>query len=105
MRSSSWTILAVKALIDPVDTVGLWEQYEFSIDGDVFHLEIADGQVRVGSGPGSGTSSRINTDTETFVAIGSGQLRPTQALANGSMTVDGDPDAVIRLAKVMGLAA
>jgi DNA-binding HxlR family transcriptional regulator len=101
--SPAWTMLAVKALIDPGDTVGVWERYEFDIDGNVFHLELADGRVSVGSGPASGAHSRIEVDTETFVAIGSSQLRPTQALADGSMTVDGDPEAVLRLAKVMDL--
>lgn len=105
MLSPSWTMLAVKALIDPAETVGVWERYEFDIDGDVFHLEVADGRVDIGSGPANGAHSRIEVDSETFVAIGSGQLRPTEALANGSMTVAGDLQAVVRLARVMGLAA
>ncbi|MEV4259127.1 winged helix-turn-helix transcriptional regulator [Spirillospora sp. NPDC049652] len=98
-----WGVLAVEAMIDP-SLAGPDERYEFRIDDEVFHIEVADGRVDVRHGKSAlDPALVVTTDARTFVEIGSGRLSPLEATLTHRLTMDGDPDATLRCSRLLGL--
>lgn len=98
-----WALLAVQAMADAGRRPELDETYEFQVDDEVFHLELAAGTVLTRRGPAAHAVLRVRTDATTFVRIGAGALGPFDAVASGALTFVGEPDAVLRCAAVLGL--
>jgi DNA-binding HxlR family transcriptional regulator len=100
-----WGVLAVEAMIDQ-GRAGPDEQYEFWLDDEVFHVSVEDGVVRVLHGAASGIPALVvHTDAVTFVEIGAGRLNPLEATLTRRVVMDGDPDAVLRCSRLLGLMA
>jgi DNA-binding HxlR family transcriptional regulator len=98
-----WGVLAVEAMID-ADRAGAEEQYEFRLDDEVFHVSVADGTVKVQHGLAPGVPALVvHTDAVTFVEIGAGRLNPLEATLTRRMVMEGDPDAVLRCSRLLGL--
>lgn len=98
-----WALLAVQAMADAGRRADLCETYEFHVDDEVFHVELASGTVITRRGPAADAVLRVRTDATTFVRIGAGALGPFEAVASGALTFTGEPDAVLRCAAVLGL--
>lgn len=98
-----WGVLAVEAMIDS-GRAGPDEQYEFRLDDEVFHVSVADGAVRVQHGIAPDTPALVvRTDAVTFVEIGAGRLNPLEATLTRRVVMEGDPDAVLRCSRLLGL--
>lgn len=98
-----WGVLAVEAMIDS-GRAGPDEQYEFRLDDEVFHVSVADGAVRVQHGMAPDTPALVvHTDAVTFVEIGAGRLNPLEATLTRRVVMEGDPDAVLRCSRLLGL--
>jgi len=105
MVQARWAMVALEAMIDEGQAEGLTESYEFHIDGEVFHLTVRDGKVRVGAGPADQPVLTSRTDARTFVDIGARRLSPLEASLTGRLVMEGDIDAVLRCCRLLGLAA
>jgi DNA-binding HxlR family transcriptional regulator len=100
-----WGVLAVEAMIDP-GRAGQDEQYEFWLDDEVFHVSVEDGRVGVLQGAAPEVPALVvHTDAVTFVEIGAGRLNPLEATLTRRVVMDGDPDAVLRCSRLLGLMA
>ncbi|MFC5186391.1 winged helix-turn-helix transcriptional regulator [Actinomadura harenae] len=98
-----WGALAVEAMIDS-SAAGQDERYEFRIDDEVFHVEVADGEVSVRHGKSAlDPALVVTTDARTFVEIGSGRLTPLEATLTHRLVMDGDADATLRCSRLLGL--
>ncbi|MEV5569963.1 helix-turn-helix domain-containing protein [Spirillospora sp. NPDC052269] len=98
-----WGALAVEAMIDP-SAAGRDERYEFRIDDEVFHVEVADGEVGVRHGKSAlDPALVVTTDARTFVEIGSGRLTPLEATLTHRLVMEGDADATLRCSRLLGL--
>jgi DNA-binding HxlR family transcriptional regulator len=98
-----WGVLAVEAMIDP-QHAGPDEQYEFRLDDEVFHVEVKGGQVKVSHGKASTEPVLVvHTDAVTFVEIGAGRLNPLEATLTRRVVMEGDPEAVLRCSRLLGL--
>jgi putative sterol carrier protein len=98
-----WGFLAVQALIDQ-DKVGpVDEDYEFRVDGEVFHVAVRGGRAVAESGPAAEPAFVASTDTATFIQIGSRRLTPFEAVASGRLVLHGDNDALMRCSVAMGM--
>ncbi|WP_026416673.1 crotonobetainyl-CoA--carnitine CoA-transferase [Actinomadura oligospora] len=98
-----WGALAVEAMIDP-SAAGPDERYEFRIDDEVFHVEVAGGEVSVRHGKSAlDPALVVTTDARTFVEIGSGRLTPLEATLTHRLVMDGDADATLRCSRLLGL--
>lgn len=98
-----WGVLAVEAMINP-QHAGPDEQYEFRLDDEVFHVSVEDDAVKVLHGKASTTPALlVTTDAVTFVEIGAGRLNPLEATLTRRIVMDGDPDAVLRCSRLLGL--
>lgn len=98
-----WGVLAVEAMIDP-QQAGPDEQYEFRLDDEVFHVEVKDRQVTVSHGKAPAEPALVvHTDAVTFVEIGAGRLNPLEATLTRRVVMEGDPEAVLRCSRLLGL--
>jgi DNA-binding HxlR family transcriptional regulator len=106
MRASvtraSWAALAIEAMVDS-SRAQADETYEFDIEGEVFHVIVADGAARTVQGPATDPTLHITTDAKTFFDLGSGTLQPVEALMSGAVSADGPPAALPRCLYLLGL--
>jgi len=98
-----WGIVGLtQILFRPERARGLQETYEFRADGEVFHVSYDNGTAWGDLGPATKPAATFVTDGATFRSIGEGRLTAAEALARGSMRIEGDPAAAFRFARVMG---
>ena len=98
-----WGLLAVEAMIDP-SRVGPDELYEFRLDDEAFHIAVEGGAVKVLHGKAADPPALVvHTDAVTFVEIGAGRLNPLEATLTRRVVMEGDPDAVLRCSRLLGL--
>lgn len=101
---SSWGFLAVQAMIDPDQVPTVDESYEFRVDDEVFHLEVRNGTATAKRGAAEDPVLVATTDASTFVRIGARMLAPFDAVIAGELTINGDPRAVQRCTRLIGLS-
>jgi DNA-binding HxlR family transcriptional regulator len=98
-----WGFLAVEAMLDPERVPPFDESYEFHVDSEVFHIEVAGDSARAVRGPAVSPAMVAATDAATFVQIGSGRVTPFMAVIQGRLKLEGDAEAVVRCCDLLGL--
>jgi DNA-binding HxlR family transcriptional regulator/putative sterol carrier protein len=98
-----WGVLAMRATFQPEAARGVRETYELRIGADVFHIDVDDGTMEARQGPASRPDLILETDLETFLAIGAHQLSPVEAVMTGRASVEGDLQAGFRVVEILGL--
>jgi DNA-binding HxlR family transcriptional regulator len=101
----SWAFLAIEAMLDQDAVPDVDEQYEFHVDGEVFHIDVRDGGARAFAGAAGDPALKATTDAATFVQIGGGRLSPLAATVSGKLTLEGELDVVLRACALLGLEA
>jgi DNA-binding HxlR family transcriptional regulator len=99
-----WGVNAFPALFHPDAARGLTETYVFRVGDDVFTVRIVDGHMQAAVGAVEAPDLEVATDVGTFFAVASGELDPCDALAQGSVRVEGELDVLIRCFTVLSLA-
>jgi putative sterol carrier protein len=99
-----WGLNAFAALFDPEAARGLSETYVLKIDDDVFTARLKDGRLEASVGPAEDADVVVELDMDTFFALTSGDLAPSEAVARGRARVDGDPAALERCFRVLSMA-
>jgi DNA-binding HxlR family transcriptional regulator len=99
-----WGLNAFPALFYPEHARGLTETYVIRVDDDVFTVRLADGRLSTGLGATDDPDLDIAVDVATFFALASGDLAPHDALAQGLVRLDGDPDTLVRCFRVFSYA-
>jgi putative sterol carrier protein len=68
--------------------------YEFSIDGEAFHVRVRDGEegerVEAKQGSVPDPDLVVRGEAETFLAVASGRLSPEEAVQSGALWVEGE---------------
>jgi putative sterol carrier protein len=72
------------------------ETYELVIDGEPFTVEVGDGVVETRPGGASSPSMSLRTDADTYIALMAGRVSAADALARGSVTLEGKRSALER---------
>jgi DNA-binding HxlR family transcriptional regulator/putative sterol carrier protein len=88
-----WIVTSMRALFDPSLAAGITRIYRLQVDDDVFAIRIDDGELDVvqGEAPADADLS-LRTDSDTVLAIGSGELPAEDAIDSGRVAVErGDP--------------
>lgn len=98
-----WGFLAVEAMLDQTKVTDRIERYEFQVDDQVFHIEMAEGRARAVRGPAVDPQMVAKTDAATFVQIGAGRLTPMLAMVTGRLVLEGDMEAVVRCCELLGI--
>jgi len=76
------------------DEVSLVVEYRIT-DGPTWHLVVADGSVRVVSGPAHRPDAGFRTDRATALALNDGSLDPLRAVIDGNLAIHGDPRTLV----------
>jgi DNA-binding HxlR family transcriptional regulator len=100
-----WLLGALRASFSPEAARDVSEAYEFRIDGAVMHAVVDDGQLEVAEGPASDPALVLEADLPTFLAVSSRRLDPQVAIAEGRLSVDGDPEAAARCTQILSPTA
>lgn len=101
---AAWGFLAIQAMIDERQLPEIDESYEFRVDGEAFHIEVAMGRVIARRGAADNPALVVSTDATTFVRIGARTLTPFDAVVSSELKIDGDPKAVVRCTRLIGLS-
>ncbi len=102
---AEWPLLVLAAGVDREAAARVRDVYEFELDGSFAHLRVDNHDVAVVPGPADRPDVTVRIDVPDFVAIGSGELRIADALADGRLHLDGDPGAIERFFRVFRLGA
>jgi DNA-binding HxlR family transcriptional regulator len=90
-RASSFA-LGMTVWADREAARGVYETYEFEIEGEHFHLLVADGDIEPREGVADAADLVVRTDAETCIRMMRG-ASPRELLAEGAMTGEGSPEA------------
>jgi|SRR4051794_25635688 DNA-binding HxlR family transcriptional regulator len=99
-----WGLNAFRALFYPERARGLTETFLVRVDDGAFTVRLVEGCLGVEAGAGADPDLKIATDMATFFALASGDLPPREALEDGRVRVDGDPEALERFFRVFSFA-
>jgi DNA-binding HxlR family transcriptional regulator/putative sterol carrier protein len=92
-----WVSVAMVSLADHEAAKGVRETYQYVVGDGAFHFTIDDGAIDVHDGRAADPSVVVTTDEETWADVASGETTVDDALAEGTMTIAGDPAAARRL--------
>lgn len=99
---TEWLLPALEEFADRDAARGVSENYEFRIDGAVFWVKVADGDVAVRPGHASEEVDLfVESDMETFVGLGLGTISGKEAKASGRHRVIGDPRTARRALRIL----
>jgi len=98
-----WLTGALRSAAVPAASRGVRECYEFRVAGYVATVEAEDGTVEINAGPAEDPAAVITTDFETFAALGAGRLDPREATEAGRAKLEGDLEAGLRAAAILGV--
>ena len=101
----AWAPLAMRLAFDPAAAAGVREVYEFRVDADVFHADVRDGVVRTAQTAAESPDVVISTDAGTFSDVAMGRTDLAEAVRSGAAVLDGDWEAMLRLASLFGLSS
>jgi DNA-binding HxlR family transcriptional regulator/putative sterol carrier protein len=100
---ADWAVLAIEAMVNP-GAAEATEAYQFDVDGEVFHVAVAPGSAAVRPGPADDPALTLQTSADTFMNLGVRRIDPIEAVLTGDVVVGGDPTAVSRCLRLIGLA-
>jgi DNA-binding HxlR family transcriptional regulator/putative sterol carrier protein len=83
-------VLALRVSFRREEFADLTESYELTIGGEPFTIDVSDGAVDAKPGTASSPAIRLRTDADTFVALMTGELAPSAALADQRAVLEGE---------------
>src|SRR5918994_1430550 len=98
-RQPAWAMVALRSVLKPEATGEVRESYEFRLDDEVFHVWIENGEIEVRQGTTADPYLVVRSDTQTLLAVAAGRVEPGEAVASGTIGIEGDRDARERCAK------
>jgi len=91
-------IMAMRATFHPEAAVGHNVRYQLNLGPVVIHMDIDDGNLEVASGEGPDRDIVIEAGP-AIKSLMAGEITPDEALADGVVTVTGDPDLLKQFAE------
>lgn len=104
-RQPAWAMVALQSMLKSEATGETKESYEFRVDDEVFHVWVADGETGVRQGPAADPGLVVRSDTQMLLALAARRIEPEEAVASGSIRIEGDLDARERCMKMLGADA
>jgi len=101
---ADWGLNAFPALLYPERARGLTETYVIRVDDDVFTVRLVDGSLQTELGATDGADLDVAMPMDTFFALASGEVSVDEALAEGGVRLEGDPETLARCFRVFSFA-
>ena len=89
-----WGLNAFAALLDPEAARGVTETYVVRVGDDVYTARLEDGLLEVEVGAAGDADLDATLGMETFYGLASGEYSPSQALADGKVTLAAGEPAI-----------
>lgn len=89
----AWARFPLSYGADTAAARGVHETYEFHVDSETFHLQVADGRVDPHGGPAQDPDLVVTTDGQTMLDLLSQAVSAAEAIASGGVTLEGSPQA------------
>jgi DNA-binding HxlR family transcriptional regulator len=83
----------------------LSETYELTIDEEPFTVEVRNGWVETGVGAAEDPAMRLQTDSDTLIALLTGELTSSAALSGHRVVLDGERKALNRFVDAFAFPA
>jgi DNA-binding HxlR family transcriptional regulator len=95
-----WLVQGSRTMFDPMGARDLVESYEVRCGDELATIRIAEGTIQSDPGGADDVDDRLELDPGTLFALASGEMEAKDAIGNGLVQVDGDPDALGRFVGV-----
>ncbi|HET6996980.1 MAG TPA: winged helix-turn-helix transcriptional regulator [Solirubrobacterales bacterium] len=95
--NATWCVLPFTQPADPLALAGIEATYEFRIGDTSALLHVHDGHAELLPPGSAAPDTMISMDPATVAALGAGRRTPSEAAADGAITVDGDHNAAAAL--------
>lgn len=95
-----WSAVGMAALADRDAAKGVTETYQYVVGDSAFHFIVDDGAIEARDGYADDPAVVVTTDEETWADIASGNAKAWSAIAAGTLTITGDPEAGERLRRI-----
>jgi DNA-binding HxlR family transcriptional regulator/putative sterol carrier protein len=95
-----WGALAMASFADREAAKGVTETYQYIVGASAFHFVVDDGSIELRDGRAQQPAATVTTDQETWADIASGRIAGSDAIAQGSVALNGDRQAVTRLRRI-----
>ena len=102
LHASSYA-LTLKTFFRPDMAKGVHDSYELHVDDEILQVHINDGEIAVQQGEAHLASAIFYTTVQIYLGLLTGNVRAEQALADGAIRVQGDPDALRRFLSLCAL--
>ena len=96
-----WAALAMATFADREAAKGVSETYQYVVGRTAFHFIVEDGAIQLRYGRAQNPAVTLTTDEETWADMASGQTTGSAAAAAGALTLAGDPQAMVRLKRIL----
>src|SRR6266702_3966017 len=96
-----WAALAMATFADREAAEGVSETYQYVVGRTAFHFIVEDGAIQLSYGRAQNPDVTLTTDEETWADMASGQTTGCAAAAAGALTLAGDPQAMVRLKRIL----
>lgn len=95
-----WAALAMATFADSEAAKGVTETYQYLIGRKAFQFIVEDGSIQLHDGRAENPAVTVTTDEKTWGDLASGKTTSSSAVAQGALTIAGEPDAVSRLRRI-----
>lgn len=95
-----WHRFALRGLFNPEAAKGVRTTFELRFDGDVLSVDIDDGALLLEPGPAHNPDLIVSTTRSTFVDLAAGRAPVDEAVAAGTIRLEGEIAAAHRLFRI-----
>jgi DNA-binding HxlR family transcriptional regulator len=95
--------LTLKTFFRPELAQEVEETYELHIDDEVMQVWINKGEIEVVQGTAVNPDAVFQTDIATYLGLLQRQIQPDEAISQGLIQIEGDPEALNRFLDLCGL--
>jgi DNA-binding HxlR family transcriptional regulator len=96
-----WALVFLADGLDSATLTGLTADYDFHIDESTVRLHIADGHATVTAADATPADAELTSDAATLAAIAGGRTAISDAVTDGRLRADGNPEALQTLLTIL----
>lgn len=93
----------IESKFNPSAAAGLDVVFQFNVEGETYHLSVADGECKLAEGEHDEPTVTLIMDQATLAEIISGELNGMQAFMAGRLRTEGDMMLATRLSDLFGI--
>jgi DNA-binding HxlR family transcriptional regulator len=97
---AEWAVVSLKGIFRAEEAAGVRETYEFRMGDETLHVCVNDGEMAAAMGPATQPDVIIAGPLEVFLESAAGATDLKDAVEQGRVSVQGDPEALARIGRM-----